>query len=155
MAMSEHVRRLRAVVGHELILLPSVSVLPRDKQRRILLVKSVDSGHWHTIGGAVEIDEDPRASAVRESLEEANVVVQLGKILGVFGGPEYRITYPNGDCTAYVTTAYDAVVIGGSPAPDGDETSDARWFDLSEIADLQLSSFTRAMFRDLSLMPSA
>ena len=52
---SAHIGRLRVVVGHELLLLPSVSVLPADKARRVLLVRH--AGHhdgWAVLGGAVE-----------------------------------------------------------------------------------------------------
>jgi hypothetical protein len=41
--MSAHVARLRAAVGHELLLLPSVSVLPVDEAGRVLLVQH--AGH--------------------------------------------------------------------------------------------------------------
>jgi hypothetical protein len=37
--MSAHIGRLRAAVGHDLLLLPSVSVLPVDAAGRMLLVR--------------------------------------------------------------------------------------------------------------------
>jgi hypothetical protein len=37
MSISAHLARLRAVVGHDLLLLPSVSVLPVDQAGRLLL----------------------------------------------------------------------------------------------------------------------
>ena len=92
---------------------------------RILLVRLIDTDQWAVIGGAIEPDESPQQAAVREAEEEAGVAVALGAILGVIGGPEFRITYPNGDQTSYVSTVFDATVIGGTPAADGDETS--RW----------------------------
>ena len=91
---------------------------------RLLLVRIIDTGRWATIGGAVEPDESPAEAALREAEEEAGVTLELGPILAVLGGPEYRMTYPNGDQTSYVVTAFGAEVIGGSPRPDGDETSD-------------------------------
>src|SRR5580698_10871393 len=109
--ISPHVRRLREKVGHDLLLLPSTSVLPRDSAGRLLLVRLIDTGNWATIGGAVEPDESPRECAVREAEEESGVSVRLGEVLGVLGGPEYRVTYPNGDETAYVVTVFDATVI--------------------------------------------
>jgi hypothetical protein len=36
--IAAHIARLRAVVGHELLLLPSVSVLPVDEEGRVLAV---------------------------------------------------------------------------------------------------------------------
>ena len=121
-------------MGHDLLLLASTAVLPRDDAGRLLLVRQIDTGNWATIGGAVEPDESPRDGAVREAEEEAGVTVELGNILGVFGGPEYRVTYPNGDKAAYVVTVFDATVIGRNPRPDGDETSEVGWFRPDELA---------------------
>jgi hypothetical protein len=36
--VSAHIARLRAVVGHDLLLVPSVTVLPLDEAGRVLLV---------------------------------------------------------------------------------------------------------------------
>jgi 8-oxo-dGTP pyrophosphatase MutT (NUDIX family) len=147
--ISPHIRDLRQKVGHSLLLLPSTSVLPRDEVGRLLLVRLIDTGNWATIGGAVEPDESPRDSAVREAQEEAGVDVELGAILGVLGGPDYRVTYPNGDESAYVVTVFDATVTDGSPRPDEDETSEVGWFEPGELPLDQMGQLTRAIFRDL------
>ena len=110
MAMSPYIRRLRDLIGNELLVLPSAAVLPRDDRGRILLVRLIDSGLWATIGGAIEPDESPEEAALREAEEEAGVKLKLGPILAVLGGPEYRLTYPNGDQTSYVATVFDATV---------------------------------------------
>jgi 8-oxo-dGTP pyrophosphatase MutT (NUDIX family) len=128
--ISPHVRHLRHKVGHDLLLLPSTTVLPRDDAGRILLVRLIDTGNWATIGGAIEPGESPR----------------------VLGGPEYRVTYPNGDETAYVVTAFDATVIDGDPRPDGDETSEVRWFPPGQLPLQQMGGLTRALLRDLGLL---
>jgi hypothetical protein len=77
--------------------------------------------------------------------------VQLGPILAVLGGAEYRVRYPNGDETAYVVTVYDATVVGGSPRPDGDETLEVRWFDRDRLPLDQMGVLTRALLRDTGL----
>ncbi len=149
--ISPYVRRLRDKVGTDLLLLPSTSVLPRDGAGRILLVRLVDTGRWATIGGAVEPGESPREGAVREAEEEAGVTVGLGDVLGVLGGPDYQVTYPNGDRTAYVVTVFDARVVGGEPRPDGDETSEIGWFRPDELPLDEMGGLTTALFRDLGL----
>jgi 8-oxo-dGTP pyrophosphatase MutT (NUDIX family)/predicted kinase len=149
--LSHHIRDLRAKVGHDLLLLPSTAVLPRDEAGRILLVRLVDTGNWATIGGAVEPDEGPRDCAVREAEEEAGVKVELGRILGVFGGPDYRVTYPNGDRSAYVVTVFDATVIEGTPRPDGDETCEVGWFAPEELPLGEMGGLTKALLRDVGL----
>jgi 8-oxo-dGTP pyrophosphatase MutT (NUDIX family) len=153
-AISPYIRRLREIVGHELLVLPSAAVLPKDKHGRILLVRIADTGQWAAIGGAIEPDEFPEESALREAQEEAGVSIRLGPILGVVGGPEFRMTYPNGDQTSYVSTVFDATVIGGTPTPDGDETTTAEWWDAKALPYDEMSSFTRALLRDVGLSPA-
>jgi ADP-ribose pyrophosphatase YjhB (NUDIX family) len=145
--IAPHIQRLRSLVGHELLVLPSAAVLPRDDDGRILLVRIIDTDQWAVIGGAIEPDESPEQSARREAEEEAGVQLTLGPILAVLGGPEFRLTYPNGDQTSYVSIVFDATVSGGTPRPDGDETSAVRWWDRHEIPYDEMSSFTRALLR--------
>lgn len=153
MAISPYIKQLRTSIGTDLILLPSVAVLPFDEEGRILLVRQRDRGTWGTIGGSVEVDEDPQVSAIREAKEEAGVEVELTGLLAVLGGPEYRITYPHGDRTAYVSTVYRARVTGGTPHPDGEETSEIGWFHPSELDSLDdLGDFARHSLRSLGLL---
>ena len=114
--MSAHIERLRAAVGHELLLIPSVSVLPVDDAGQVLLVRH--AGHhdgWAVLGGAVEIGESPAETAIREAREEIGADIRLKKLLDVLGGPDYEVIYPNGDRVAYVTSVYEAEVIAGVP----------------------------------------
>jgi 8-oxo-dGTP pyrophosphatase MutT (NUDIX family) len=153
-AISPYISNLRATIGHSLLLLPSVAVLPRRPDGRILLVQNIETALWQTIGGAIEPDESPRAAATREALEEAGVTVELTRLLDVLGGPEFRINYPNGDMTAYVSAVFEAVVTAGSPRADGDETSAADWWAPEEIEGLPMGTLTRALLRSVSIIPA-
>jgi hypothetical protein len=76
-------------------------------------------------------------------------------VLGVLGGPDFRITYPNGDQTSYVTTVYDAAVTAGTPRPDGDETVDVAWWDTSALPLSEMSHFTRSLLQALGVIRTA
>ena len=124
MGISPYIARLRAAVGHDLLLLPSVSVLPIDPAGRLLLVRHADHDDgWGVLGGAVEIGESPAEAAVRETREEIGVEIRLVRLLEVLGGPDYEVSYPNGDRVAYVAAVYEAAIIDGSPAARDDELS--------------------------------
>ncbi|NDL57790.1 NUDIX domain-containing protein [Phytoactinopolyspora mesophila] len=155
MPVSPYIRRLRAAIGQDLILLPAVAVLPRDEHGRILLVRQSDTKQWATIGGSIEIDEDPATTAVREAQEEAGVEVELTRLVTALGGPQFRLTYPNGDRTSYVSLVYEARVVSGEPEPDNDETIDVGWFGLEELSDIDLGDFARSMFSALGLLDPA
>lgn len=149
MPISPYIKRLRELIGSELILIPAVSVLARDADGRVLLVYEVDSDAWSTPGGSVDVDEAPDDAARREVFEETGLTVRLDGIVTVLGGPEFRSHYKNGDEVAYVATVYRAAVVGGQPRPDGDEVTAAEWFSIDALASLPLSNFATLLFRSL------
>ena len=134
---------LRERIGHELLLVPTVAVLARDGDGRLLLVQDQESGLWSCPGGIVEPGELPADAAVRETWEESGVLVELAQLAGVFGGEHCANTYRNGDRIAFVATVFDARAIAGAPRADGSETRAARFFAADEIAALQLRTGTR------------
>jgi len=146
--IAPHIARLRAVVGHELLLLPSVALLPVDEAGRLLLVQ--ETGHedgWHVMGGAVDMGESPAEAAVREAREEMGVGVRLVRLLDVVGGPDFEVHYPNGDRVAYVSAVYEVEIIDGTPAPADGELSEVAWFTPAELPTLRLNPFARALLR--------
>lgn len=146
MGIAAHIARLRAVVGHELLLLPSVSVLPVDDGGRILLVRHTGHGDgWAALGGAIEPGESPASTAIREAREEIGVDIELTRLLDVLGGPDYEVSYPNGDQAAYVTAVFEARITHGSPAPADGELSDCAWFAPEDLTTLPLSRFASAL----------
>jgi 8-oxo-dGTP pyrophosphatase MutT (NUDIX family) len=148
MPMSPFVAGLRALVGHELLQLPTVAVLCRDEEERVLLVRQRDSGRWTVPGGAIEPDEEPATAAARETREETGLDVTVGRLRAAIGGPDCRTRYPNGDELSYVALVYEASVIGGVAAPDDEETTAVAWFALSELAALDKEGFLLLVLRE-------
>jgi len=138
MGMSDYIRALREKIGTELLFLPSVASFIRDSEGRILLVRHFE-GRWTLPGGGVEPGERPADAARRECWEEAGVLVEPLRIAGVFSGPEYGVTYANGDEAAWVTTIFEARLLSGEPHAHDDETTDAGWFRPDEIDALELA----------------
>lgn len=153
MAISPYLAALRTKVGHDLVVLPAVAVLPFDDKGRLLLVRQSDSGLWATVGGSVEPDESPWDAAVREAHEETGVNVALRGVRTVLGGPGFRTTYANGDECSYVSIVFDADVVSGEARPDGDETLDTGWFLPAEIARLELQHLNRVLLTECGLCP--
>ncbi len=145
--MSPYFASLRARLGHDPLLLPTVAVLPADDDGRILLVRHAYSGQWATLGGAIEPDEPPVVAALREVREEAGVTVEITELLDSLGGPEYRVTYPNGDECACVVSVYAARIVDGTPEPDSDEVTEVGWFTRDEISELDLNPLNEALLR--------
>jgi 8-oxo-dGTP pyrophosphatase MutT (NUDIX family) len=141
MPMSPYIRRLREVVGHARLVVPSVTALVHDDAGRVLVVRHADRGLWVLPGGAIEPDERPADAVVRETAEETGLQVEPVAIAGVFGGPAFLVRYANGDETSYVMTVFACRTIGGTPRPDGDETLEVRFVDRAGVAGLDVAAW--------------
>ena len=133
MPMSDYVRTLRDRVGTMQLEMPTASVVVFDEARRILLVRHVEGNQWTTPGGLIEPEETPADAAVREAWEETGLAVELVRIIGVFGGKPCTSTYANGDRMAWVSTVFEAKVVGGTPRHDGEETLEVRFLSVEEL----------------------
>lgn len=143
MPTPEHIRRLRAKVGHDPLFLPGVCPMVFDDDGRILLQQRVDGGRWGLLGGIPEPGEEPADTAVREVYEETGLHVEPVRLVGVYAsGP---ITYANGDRAQYSTTVLRCRVLpgGGEPRVNDDESLDVRFFDLSELPELRADQLVK------------
>ena len=148
MPMSDYMRSIREKVGCMLLEVPAVTVLTFDERRRVLLVKHGELDLWTTPGGAVEPNEVPADAAVREMWEETGLEVELIRVMGVYGGPEFEVTYANGDAISYLDTVFEARVLGGTLRPDGEECVDVGYFSESELDDLALQPAARLVLNE-------
>ena len=141
--MSEYMRGLRERVGTMLVQVPSVTALVLDEEERLLLARVANGGVWVAPGGAIDPDEAPQDAIVREVFEETGLHVEPLRFVGVFGGPEYRVRYANGDEVSYVTSVFECRVLGGTLRPDGEEVLEVGWFSVDEVARLDVSRWAR------------
>jgi ADP-ribose pyrophosphatase YjhB (NUDIX family) len=135
MPMSDYLRGLRDKVGHDLVLLPMVSALVFDAQRRVLLVRHAATELWTAPGGMPRPFETPADAVVRTTWEETGLVVEPLRIAGIFGGMECSVTYRDGDQLAFIATAFEARITGGSLRAD-DAHFMTRHVDAREVAGL-------------------
>jgi 8-oxo-dGTP pyrophosphatase MutT (NUDIX family) len=145
MPMSDYIRSLRARVGTSLLVMPSVTAAIFDDDGRILLARHSNGGVWVTPGGAIDPDEAPQDAVVREVWEETGLVVRPVQLLAVLGGPEFRVTYENGDETSYVVAMFECERTGGELRPDGDEVLEVRYFAADELDTIVLARWAEVV----------
>src|SRR5688572_33428129 len=133
MPLTGYLKQLRDKVGHDLLLLPSAAVAIHDDAGRVLMGLHADKQIWVVPGGLIEPAETPADGAVRETFEETGLLIEITGVLGVYGGKELLIDYPNGDQSSYVATVFRGRIIGGEARPDGEEILDLRYFSREEI----------------------
>jgi 8-oxo-dGTP pyrophosphatase MutT (NUDIX family) len=144
--MSNYVSSIRSKIGTELLFLSGASVFAFDDQGRVLLGQE-PGGMWSSIGGAIEPGERPADAAVREFWEEAGALVEIVRVLGVFGGPEFFHTYANGDRVIYTSMAFEAKIVSGELKHDDLEFGRLAWFTAGEIEDLPMRQANRIVAR--------
>jgi ADP-ribose pyrophosphatase YjhB (NUDIX family) len=143
MAISGYLRGLRERIGHELLLVPSATGIVFDAADRILLVRHAHGGVWVAPGGAVDPDETPADALVREVWEETGLWVEPTRLLGVFGGPDFRVTYANGDQVSYVMSLFECEPVGGELRVDGEAITEARFIGETELGKLTIPEWAR------------
>jgi 8-oxo-dGTP pyrophosphatase MutT (NUDIX family) len=149
MPISEYVRRVRSRLGNSFLLMPSVTALVFDAEGRVLLVRPSAKDVWVAPGGAVDPDEAPQDALVREVWEETGLLVEPTHLRGVFGGPEFRVWYANGDEVGYVMAVYQCREVGGTLRPDQQEIVEARFVSADEMSSLTLSRWARLVVPEL------
>ncbi|MFF5211940.1 NUDIX hydrolase [Streptosporangium sp. NPDC000396] len=132
--MKNYVMELRALVGTRPLILAGTSVVIVDNEERVLLMRRTDTGDWGLPGGLMEPGESFEQTGHREVLEETGLRLVEMELIGVFSGPEYFYTYPNGDQVFNVTAAYRGRAVG-SPTCDATEADELRFFPVDALPD--------------------
>lgn len=108
--------------------MPWVAGITRNNLRGILLQNKGNSEKWSLPAGALEIGEAPAQAPVREVWEETGLYVVPKRLMGVFGGKEFRYEYPNGHKVEYNVFMFDCDIQSGELSPMDDETEELQYF---------------------------
>ena len=85
-----------------------------DAGEIVLIRRGIEPGlgDWAQPGGFLEVDETVHEAAIRETLEETGLLVEPGELIGLYTRLE----------AAVVTLAFEARIVGGTPAPTPEAT---------------------------------
>lgn len=124
----KYTRWLRSYVGHQRILQVRASAFVRDEHGAVLLCRRADVMLWDVPGGTIGLDEVPARGMCREVLEETGLTVEAERLIGVYGGPEFHWTYPNGDQAQILGLLFAARIVSGQLTPAGHENVNVGFF---------------------------
>ena len=156
MARTEYLNDPRAPKANSIVV--AVTVFATDKDGRVLLVHRRDNDLWALPGGAQEIGEYVAETAVRETLEESGVDVEVIGLIGVYSNPNHVVEFTDGEVRQQFSLCFRAHARHGTPgsgsgsgsgsgpgaetgsgsAADNPETSEARWVSREELDTLPI-----------------
>jgi 8-oxo-dGTP diphosphatase len=114
--------------------IPCVGAVVTDEQGRLLMIQrghDPGAGLWSIPGGRIEPGETDAQALVREMLEETNLQVNVGKLIG-------RVQRQGLGGAVIDIRDYAATVTGGTLRA-GDDAADARWVATAELARLEVT----------------
>jgi mutator protein MutT len=114
--------------------IPCVGAVVTDEQGRLLVIQrghDPGAGLWSIPGGRIEPGETDEQALVRELLEETNMQVKVGKLIG-------RVQRPGLGGAVIDIRDYAATVTGGTLRA-GDDAADARWVTAAELDRLEVT----------------
>lgn len=128
-------------------IVPAAGVLASDGRGRVLLQRRRDTGQWAIPMGKQELGETVAECAVRETLEETGVLVEVTGLLGIYSDPAHIVAYTDGE----IRQEYEVILTGrpvsGEPAAN-DEASAAAWFTPGELDGLDIHPTQWRQLRD-------
>lgn len=125
--------QLRQKVGHEKVIMAGVCAIITDGENRVLLEHRRDFDLWSLPGGAVELGESVLAALKREVLEETGLCVEGAELMGLYTGPRFDVTYPNGDQVQNFTTTFHVSRWSGVLLHDVTESYGVQWWPLDQL----------------------
>lgn len=122
---------------------PSANVVVVNSSGAVLLIRRTDNDNWALPGGAMDPGESMTDCAVRETLEETGIQVEVTGLVGIFTDPRHVILYTSdGEARQEFSIVYTARPVGGTPTPSS-ESREVHWVDPADIPGLQMDRSMR------------
>ena len=111
---------------------------------RVLLRKHDKYKIWLSVGGHIELDEDPNEAAIREVKEETGLEISIMGAANNSDNRDYKELIPPkflnrhriSDSHEHVTLVYFGIAANDQIAPGSEELEvEMRWFKLSDLDD--------------------
>ncbi len=143
------IRRVCPACEHVHFTDPKVAavVFLRDGDRVLLVKRAMnpERGKWALPAGYVDAGEDPRAAAIRETVEETGLEITIHRLLDVVFNPPIPNTFHG----ASIAIIYAGRVVGGTLQAQ-DDVDDVGWFTKDSLPEIAFLSTRQAIERWLS-----
>ncbi|MGA5703448.1 NUDIX domain-containing protein [Peterkaempfera bronchialis] len=128
-------------------LVPAASAVVVDELGRILLQRRTDNGMWALPGGAMNLGESLAECAIRETLEETGLTVEITGIVGTYTNPGHVFAYDDGEVRQEFSICLLARPVSGTITVS-EESHEVRWFEPAEVDGLPMVAGIRKRVDD-------
>lgn len=144
MARTEYYNDPTAPVPNSTVVAAGAAVF--DTEGRLLMQRRTDSGMWALPGGGMEPTESLPETAVRETLEETGIDIEITGLVGAYTDPRHVIVYGDGEVRRQFNICFRGRPVGGTLAVS-DESTCVRWIPRDELDDLPMHHTQRLRVR--------
>lgn len=128
-------------------IVPAAAVAIIDN-KKILMLKRIDSGNWTMPGGTMEFGESLIDCAIREVKEETGLKVDVYDIVATYTDPNVRVEYSDGEVRQEFTIVYLGSAKNSEVIIDN-ESSKYAWIPIYEITSYQLAKSQLRRIKDV------
>ncbi|MCP4420997.1 MAG: NUDIX domain-containing protein [Chloroflexi bacterium] len=125
--IADQIGTIRPFIGHDPLIAVGAAALAVRADGRLLAIQRQDNKMWALPAGYCDLGENVAHTAVRETLEETGLHIELERLLGVYSGSNFQHTHANGDQVQDVGVVFRARVIGGQLHPQVQEVAALQW----------------------------
>lgn len=135
MARVEYYNDPNAPLPNSIVVAATAFVL--DEEDNVLLIRRSDNGLWAIPGGGQDFGEYIAETAVRETLEETGIKIEITGLVGIYTDPKHVMAYSNGEVRQQFSICFRGKPIGGE-LHTSHESPQVRWVGKSELEDLSI-----------------
>jgi 8-oxo-dGTP pyrophosphatase MutT (NUDIX family) len=128
-------------------LVVGVTAFVQDDAGRVLLIEREDNGQWALPGGGQEVGESTPSAAVRETLEETGIEVEITGLVGIYSHPGHVIAYDGGEVRQEFSICFRARQVGGEVRTSAESTQ-VHWIEPAALDDFDIHPRMRVRIDD-------
>ncbi|GIN72872.1 DNA mismatch repair protein MutT [Bacillus sp. J14TS2] len=129
----DYIQHVRSMVGNEKVIMVVAGAFVFDRENAILMQKRADNGQWGFPGGFMELGESVQDTAKREVYEETGLLLEELELFGIYSGPQYDKTFPNGDQVSLVQISFVCKRYSGELVESNEESIQNKFFPIEEL----------------------
>lgn len=118
-------------------IVPACTVVTRNGDGSVLLIRRTDNQLWALPGGAMEFGESVGQTAVREVREETGLEVKITGLVGIYTDPHHLVEFSDGEVRQQFSICFTAELLGGTIATS-EESSEVRFVPPADLDNYEI-----------------